>query len=194
MNLRRTIGLVLVVVGVAVAGLKLAKVYDPVPVVERLSAKAGPKVSNFVKKTGPDYVMYVVLVAIPVVVGSILLASGQSRRPAQTAEETHPTDTAVWKSQRAEKKSGIQSCNVLQAEVEPRQLWQFDARNGGFILNRQQTAPPGEPLPARVVAKDWRSLFQRKLNVAWLPSEHVFLRVAQFPLSDFKETLSMVAL
>jgi len=44
------------------------------------------------------------------------------------------------------------------------------------------------------VAKDWRSLFQRKLNVAWLPSEHVFLRVAQFPLSDFKETLSMVEL
>ena len=45
-----------------------------------------------------------------------------------------------------------------------------------------------------MVAKDWRSLFQRKLNVAWLPAEHVFLRVAQFPLSDFKETLSMVEL
>ena len=30
--------------------------------------------------------------------------------------------------------------------------------------------------------------------MAWLPSDHVFLRVAQFPLSDFNETLSMVEL
>jgi len=194
MNVRRTIGLILVVMGVAVAGLKLAKVYDPTPALERLSAKAGAKVSNFVKKAGPQYVMYVVLVAIPIVVGSILLAASESKRRAETTEPEQPTDSAVWKSQRAQKKSSIQSCNVLQAEIEPRQLWQFDARNGGFILNRQQTAPPGEPLPGRIVAKDWRSLVQRKLNVAWLPSEHVFLRVAQFPLSDFKETLSMVEL
>ena len=194
MNLRRSIGLVLVIAGVLVAGLKLAKVYDPTPTVERLSAKAGAKISNFVKKTGPEYVMYIVLVAVPVVVGSILLAASGTKRQAESPEAEHPTDTAAWKSQRAQKKTSVQSCNVLQAEIEPRQLWQFDARNGGFTLNRQQTAPPGEPLPARIVAKDWRSLFQRKLNVAWLPSEHVFLRVAQFPLSDFKETLSMVEL
>ena len=50
-------------------------------------------------------------------------------------------------------------------------------------------ALPGEPLPARLVAKDWRSLWQRKLNIAWLPPEQVFLRVAQFPASDFDETL-----
>ena len=49
-------------------------------------------------------------------------------------------------------------------------------------------------LPARLIAKDWRGLFQRKLNIAWLPPEHAFLRVAQFPRSDFQETLSMVEL
>src|SRR5437667_10949260 len=92
------------------------------------------------------------------------------------------------------KKSRWHSCNVLQVSAEARQIWQFDARNGAFVLNRQQTSFAGEPLPARLVAKDWRTLWQPKLNIAWLPPEQVFLRVAQFPASDFNETLSMVEL
>ena len=47
-------------------------------------------------------------------------------------------------------------------------------------------------MPARSVTKDWRSLWQHKLNIAWLPPERVFLRVAQFPLSDLDDTLAMV--
>jgi hypothetical protein len=86
------------------------------------------------------------------------------------------------------------SCNVLQAGEGARQLWQFDARNGGFELNREQTTAPGETLPAHIVAKNWRALWQRKLNVAWLAPEHVFLRVVHLPRSDFNETLSMVEL
>src|SRR5437870_4498967 len=94
----------------------------------------------------------------------------------------------------AKKMAKVHSCNVLEVGVEARHLWKFDADNGGFALSRQQTSLAGEPLPARTVAKDWRSLWQRKLNVAWLPSEQVFLRVAQFPRSDFNETLAMVEL
>ena len=71
---------------------------------------------------------------------------------------------------------------------------QFDARNNRFALIRAQTTPAGAPLPAKAVRKDWRSLFQHKLNIAWLPPEHVFLRVAQFPKSEFNETLAMVEL
>ncbi len=86
------------------------------------------------------------------------------------------------------------SCNVLQVGPEARQLWQFDARNGGFVLNREETSFPGQGLPGRIINKDWRALWQRKLNVAWLAPEHVFLRVAQLPASTFSETLSMVEL
>jgi len=86
------------------------------------------------------------------------------------------------------------ACNVLQVGPETRQIWQFDARNGGFALNRQQITMPGEPLPKNLIARDLRSLFQRKLNVAWLPPENVFLRVAQLPHSEFNETLAMVEL
>lgn len=86
------------------------------------------------------------------------------------------------------------SCNVLQVAPEAKHLWQFDARNGGFALNRQQTSVGGEALPSGLVSKDWRALFQPRLNVAWLPPENIFIRVAQFPHSEFKETLSMVEL
>ena len=93
------------------------------------------------------------------------------------------------------KKAGaIHSCNVLEVGGRGRQLWQFDARGGRYVLGREQTTPEGEPLPGRLVAKDWRSLFQNKLNVAWLPPEQVFLRVAQLPRSDFNEMLAMVEL
>jgi hypothetical protein len=88
----------------------------------------------------------------------------------------------------------VHSCNVLDLGTEARHVWQFDARGGGYVLSREQTCLEGESLPKNLVAKDWRSLFQPKLNIAWLPPEHVFLRVAQLPKSDFQETLSMVEL
>jgi hypothetical protein len=82
-----------------------------------------------------------------------------------------------------------QSCNVLQLGADKRQIWQFDG--GSFRLNREQTRRNGEPLPAAIIRK---SLWQKKLNIAWLPPEHVFIRVAQFPQSTPEETRSMVEL
>jgi hypothetical protein len=86
------------------------------------------------------------------------------------------------------------SCNVLYVGAEARRVWQFDARDDQFKLNREHTARNGEQLPPNIVGKSWGALFQNKLNVAWLPPEHVFLRVAQFPMSSPEETRSMVEL
>jgi len=83
------------------------------------------------------------------------------------------------------------SCNILQMAPETNRLWQFDAKGGGFVLNREHH---GASLPARFVAKSWNSLWQPKLNVAWLPPENVFLRVIELPRSNFDETLAMVEL
>ena len=44
------------------------------------------------------------------------------------------------------------------------------------------------------MTKDWGTLFQPRLNVAWLPADKVFVRVAQLPKSDAAETQSMVEL
>lgn len=86
------------------------------------------------------------------------------------------------------------SANVLQVGSNSSRLWQFDSRNGDFKLDREQTIPGGQPLPLHLVAKTWRTLWQKKLNVAWLPPEKVFLRVLQLPKADFSETVSMVEL
>ena len=86
------------------------------------------------------------------------------------------------------------SCNVLEVGTERRRLWQFDARNGGFVANRDQVVVAGEALPYALVTKTWRSLWQPKLNVAWLPAESVFFRVAHLPKSSLDETRAMVEL
>jgi hypothetical protein len=86
------------------------------------------------------------------------------------------------------------SCNILQIASDANRLWQFDAKGGGFALNREHHGALDEPLPARSIAKSWSSLWQPRLNVAWLPPENVFLRVIELPKSNFGETLAMVEL
>jgi hypothetical protein len=86
------------------------------------------------------------------------------------------------------------TCNILQLAPDASRLWQFDAKGGGFALNREHRAALDEPLPARLAAKSWSSLWQPRLNVAWLPPENVFLRVIELPRSSFDETFAMVEL
>src|SRR5277367_2850912 len=84
------------------------------------------------------------------------------------------------------------SCNILQTAPDANRLWQFDAKSGA--LSRELSSAPGVTLPSGPVAKSWSSLWQPKLNVAWLPLENVFLRVIELPKSSFGETLAMVEL
>jgi hypothetical protein len=91
------------------------------------------------------------------------------------------TDMARWNS-----------CNVVQFSPDTCRVWQFDG--GSFKLNRELACRAGEPFPPAMVAKSWSSLWQKKLNIAWLPSEHAFIRVAQFPQSTPEETRAMVEL
>jgi hypothetical protein len=132
----------------------------------------------------------------PVVIGLIVCAIGLlffwSTKPkaAKGESEIAPATPATPARPVTKKGKGFHSCNVLQVTPASRKIWQFDSR---FALNRDQTSLPGEALPANTT-KNWRSLFQRKLNIAWLPPEDVFLRVAQFPASDFNDTLNMAEL
>jgi hypothetical protein len=86
------------------------------------------------------------------------------------------------------------SCNILHTAADAHRLWQFGAKGGNFVLDREHNATPGEPLPPRFVAKSWNSLWSPRLNVAWLPPESVFLRVLELPKSSFEETQAMVEL
>ncbi len=86
------------------------------------------------------------------------------------------------------------SCNLLHVAPDAKRLWLFDAKGGGFVLAREQRVPHTETLPTKGIAKSWSSLWQPKLNVAWLPPESVFLRVVELPAANAEETFSMVEL
>ncbi len=92
------------------------------------------------------------------------------------------------------KMSRWHSATVLNVAPDSRQIWQFAANNGDFALSREQKTAITDPLPAKLVRKDWRNLWQRKLNIAWLPADKIYLRVIQVPAADFNELLSMVEL
>ncbi len=87
------------------------------------------------------------------------------------------------------------SANVLQAAAREKRLWQFNIRGDIPSLTREETKLPTEALPAKLISKDWQTLYQPRLNVAWLPADKVFLRVLQLPPADtVEETASMVEL
>lgn len=134
-----------------------------------------------------------------VAMGALLLGlvliwlSGKSkkRQPSQT---TAALSAGTARSKKRAHAANVQQCNVLQTGGEARQVWQFAVRSGRVSLHREQKVPSGESFPSHVGQKDWRSLWQPKLNVAWLPSDQVFLRVVHLPQADFDETLQMVEL
>ena len=92
------------------------------------------------------------------------------------------------------KTTRLSSCNVLRAAPEARQLWQFGTGNSQVALNTEQRLPSPGPLPARLVTKDWRALWQKKLNIAWMPVEQVFLRVVHLPACEPEELRAMIEL
>ena len=132
-----------------------------------------------------------------VTLGLVVLLAFKSRKKklpaAEAATPEEPAKPAAKLPRSVVRKKAVHSCNIFYPNADARHLWLFDARGGGFALNREHTPAAGASLPA-VVARSWSSLWQRKLNVAWLPPEQVFLRVAHLPASDFDETLSMVEL
>lgn len=86
------------------------------------------------------------------------------------------------------------SYNVLHLAADAKRLWQFDAKGSGLVLSREQRVPHTQPVPAKFGAKNWASLWQPKLNIAWLPPENIFFRVVELPMSSAEETASMVEL
>jgi hypothetical protein len=86
------------------------------------------------------------------------------------------------------------SCNVFQTGAEQHQVWHFDLKGRKFVSKGGQTLPAGQPMPAKLAGKSWRSLLQPRLNIAWLPSEEAFLRVVQLPQCSPAELAAMVEL
>ncbi len=51
----------------------------------------------------------------------------------------------------------------------------LSASGDHFVVQNETALLLNEPCPPAVVGKDWHTLFRRKLNIAWLPADKVFL-------------------
>ncbi|MCX7723285.1 MAG: hypothetical protein N2379_09555 [Verrucomicrobiae bacterium] len=85
-------------------------------------------------------------------------------------------------------------CNVVEVEPAGTRLWQFEARKDRFVLKEQVASSDTKPLPPKLVARSLSWLWSKKLNVALLPPERVFIRVLHLPKGSYAELVSMVEL
>ena len=92
----------------------------------------------------------------------------------------------------AGKKTKWSSCNLLESATEGSRLCQFSVSSKKVKLSGDVRVADLIELPAKAVGKDWSDLLRRKLNIATLPPEKVFLRVVELPECEPDELLPMV--
>jgi hypothetical protein len=93
---------------------------------------------------------------------------------------------------RVKKSSRPHSINVLAPSATGSRLWHFDANGDKPKQESMLTIPADKPAPPNIARKNWTALWQPRLNIAWLPSDQVFLRVVQLPQADPSEIGSML--
>ena len=80
---------------------------------------------------------------------AVVLVARLLKAKAAKADKGAPPGTMARAAAKPARKKAravtIHSCNVLQVGAQARQLWQFDARGRGFVLNREQTGFAGSP-------------------------------------------------
>src|SRR5580658_8367372 len=87
-----------------------------------------------------------------------------------------------------------QSAILLHTSAAGSRLWQLSPSGDGFKVEDEKALLANDPLPSGVATKDWKTLFRRKLNMAWLPPDKAFLRAIQVPACDAAEVSQMVEL
>ena len=92
----------------------------------------------------------------------------------------------------AAKKTNWSSCNLIEPAIEGRRLWQFSASSKKVRLSGDLRVSENEEPPAKVVSKTWTDIFSRKMNIATIPTEEVFLRVVNLPECEPEELLPML--
>lgn len=84
------------------------------------------------------------------------------------------------------------ACNVLSVDGDTRRLHHFSVGKSGVTPAGGFEAGTGKPLPANLVARDWRLLVRSRLDVAWMPPEAVFLRAVPLPACAPEELAGMI--
>ena len=70
---------------------------------------------------------------------------------------------------------------MFEPAIEGSRLWQFSASSRKVRLTGDLRVPENDSPPAKIVSKTWTDIFSRKMNIATIPTEKVFLRVVNLP-------------
>jgi hypothetical protein len=87
-----------------------------------------------------------------------------------------------------------QTCHVLEQSEQTRSLWQFSRAGREVKLVLARTFGVAEALPPSAAGRTLATLWRPRLNVAWLPSDEVFLRALELPTADPAEAPGIVEL
>lgn len=85
-----------------------------------------------------------------------------------------------------------QNCNVFADRDGGWRLWRFDRARKGPKLDRMEQGDEEKAVSGLLATKSFRHLWQPLLNVAWLPTDQVFLRVMDLPACAESEAPMMV--
>ncbi len=84
-------------------------------------------------------------------------------------------------------------CNLIQFRESEARLWHFAVSEKQVTQKSQLTHSESTPLPQAQVEQAWRQFFKKRLNLSWIPSEHLYLRVIDMPAcEDREETRQML--
>jgi hypothetical protein len=93
---------------------------------------------------------------------------------------------------RAPRKQRVHSRNVVVDVGGETRLWSFqgaDARPAGSVEQ-----PADWPLPPKLVSKSWAQLARKRVNIAWLADQPVFIQLVHLPTDDPSEVPAMLEL
>jgi hypothetical protein len=125
-----------------------------------------------------------------VLLGIILFLVALRSKHKTGQADTQAGTAAPLLTARAKPTRPVTSLNVLRVGADGGELWNFASRSKTFVLTREHRLSGQQMMPASV-AKDWKELWQPRLNVAWLPRDNVFMRVTHLPASSYEEAVSM---
>ncbi len=105
--------------------------------------------------------------------------------------ESAPAPAAVSKPI---KNADWRHAQVLSGLGAKRRLWRFKVSKNSVGAGEEIKLAPGKPLPANLVGKGWSTLLSPSLNVAWLPTDGIYLKALQVPSGPIEEVTGLVEL
>lgn len=100
--------------------------------------------------------------------------------------------TSPKKKKKARKQKWT-DCNVMHVTPDAKQLLYFSVSEKQVAQKSKLKHSEETPLPPRQIEQTWRQFLHKRLNIAWLPAEHIFLRIVHLPKGeDLAETRQML--